>query len=201
MPTIHTIGDSHSWFGWKDIKEFHVKINHLGPRLMHSFARDKEKLVDSRIYSGLGRNDTVIYCFGEIDCRCHIAKHVSNGNHHEIITDLCSRYVDSVLHMTRYYEHEIKTAIYSVVPPIRNYGKNQNLDFPFLGSDSERLEWHRFMNHTLRRLCSQNSIVFFDVTQEYEDEHGFLKDELSDGICHVNPPDGIIRIANQLGLH
>lgn len=40
---IHTFGDSHSWFAWKDLilQNVNVKINHLGPHLMYSFGKHK----------------------------------------------------------------------------------------------------------------------------------------------------------------
>lgn len=62
--TVHTVGDSHSDRGWgSDI----VK-HHIGPKLCHTFGKNQLNLVDLRTF-GMENDDTIIFCFGEIDCR------------------------------------------------------------------------------------------------------------------------------------
>ena len=199
---IHTVGDSHSMFGWKDVDQSLVKINHIGPKLMYTFSRDREKVVTRSVYSSIRAGDFLIYCFGEIDCRCHVAKHVSSDiDHIKIINQLSSDYTDAVQYMSsKYMQQGAKPAVYSIVPPIRKLEGVSNSEFPFLGSDHERLQYHRYMNERLRSLCSERDIMFFDVTRKYEDSDGYLIPEKSDRKCHISDPQGIIETLQEMGL-
>lgn len=93
---IHTYGDSHAWFGWRDVKITRVSINRLGPRLMYSFGSSGEIIVNSK---NITNGDSVIFCFGEIDCRCHIHKFVNpnKSNVKEIIENVASLYIQTVI--------------------------------------------------------------------------------------------------------
>ncbi len=200
--TIHTVGDSHSWFGWKDIKGLSININHIGPKLMYTFSKDREKVVSTSIYNSINKGDILLYCFGEIDCRCHISKHVTSENDYTTIIDRLSiAYVEAVRYMhDNYMPQETRTAIYSVVPPIRKLDGGNNSEYPFLGSDQERLQYHRYMNERLRMLCSENDVTFVDIVNKYEDSDGYLIPEKSDRICHINDPQGIIDTIQEIGL-
>ncbi len=66
---IHTVGDSHSHCAWPD----YVIPHHLGAILCYSFGKEKLERCDLRELD-IEDGDTVIFCFGEIDCRCHIHK-------------------------------------------------------------------------------------------------------------------------------
>lgn len=54
---IHTIGDSHSRFGWEGIG---INIHHIGPKLCYSVGRDGLNLIEY----GVSEGDTVVFCFG-----------------------------------------------------------------------------------------------------------------------------------------
>jgi hypothetical protein len=69
--SIHTVGDSHSYYGWSGIIH-----HHLGAVLCYSFGKEKLNKCDIRNFD-IKDGDTVIFCFGEIDCRCHIHKHIT----------------------------------------------------------------------------------------------------------------------------
>jgi hypothetical protein len=145
---IHTVGDSHSMFGWKDISPSLVKINHIGPKLMHTFSRDREKVITHSVYNSIREGDIIVYCFGEIDCRCHVQKHVNKDvSYIDIINRLSIAYVDAIEYMhNNYMPRGARTAIYSIVPPIRKLDGEDSHEFPFLGSDRERLQYYRYMN-------------------------------------------------------
>ena len=76
MVIIHTIGDSHSSFGWKTINN--VKIHHIGAKLCYSFG--KKGFDDYNILQEIECGEVVVFCFGEVDCRCHIIKQITKEN-------------------------------------------------------------------------------------------------------------------------
>ena len=77
--SIHTIGDSHSSFGLTGIIQ-----HHLGPVLCYSFGKEKLNRCDIRKFN-IKDGDTIVFCFGEIDCRCHIHKHITETTRYQDI--------------------------------------------------------------------------------------------------------------------
>jgi len=82
--TVHTFGDSHSHYGFKKINN--IKINWIGPMLCYTLGN---KGLDGLNISNfdVNENDTVIFCFGEIDCRAHIYRFVNETTTYEEIID------------------------------------------------------------------------------------------------------------------
>ena len=88
---IHTIGDSHSENGWNGV----VK-HHLGPLLCYSFGKEKLYRCDIRKFN-IKDGDTIVFCLGEIDCRCHINKHITNTTtYQDIINNIVDDYFDAI---------------------------------------------------------------------------------------------------------
>ena len=90
---IHTIGDSHSMqmHGWEGV------INHhCGPILCYSFGMQKLDRIDIRNFN-INDGDTIIFSLGEIDCRCHIQKHISpNKTYQNIIDEIVNNYFEAI---------------------------------------------------------------------------------------------------------
>lgn len=188
---IYTFGDSHSKFGWERIDG--VVYNHIGPKLMFNFRKDIFKFVN------MSDEDSLVFCFGEIDVRCHIKKHVIDDNYQDLITNMCNTYISEILKIKK--EHNIKSVhIYSVTPTRRVdskepynitcatyqvYNKEKAEPFPFIGSDSERKNYTLFINSELNKLAQQNNLGFINVYQDYIDKDGYLNMNLSDGTVHI----------------
>jgi hypothetical protein len=192
MITIHTYGDSHAsnYGGWGDIKNENIKINvnHIEGKLAFSFGRDKMQVVNN-VNSG----DVVIFCFGEIDCRCHINKYEPNWK--ESIDTLVQSYVENI-HRNVMGIDGLRTCVYNVVPPLERENP-LNLwtevwavenGVPATGTDEDRKKYTEYMNSKLKEYCEKYSYLFFDVYEKYSDENGFLKRELSDTNCHIKNP-------------
>jgi hypothetical protein len=184
---IHTFGDSHAsntHSGWKDCNN--IQAHHIGPILCHSFGKEKLNRCDINKF-GLNNDDSVIFCFGEIDCRCHIYKHITDVKSYEmIIDDLIYNYIDAI--KKNLYNCKIKLkhiCIYNVVPPVNKYNTQENKDYPYLGSDEERKQYVLYFNKCLKKKCQENNWIFFDVYDYYIDNNGFLNKEFSDGHVHI----------------
>ena len=185
--SIHTFGDSHAssvYSGWRDCNN--IKAHHLGPVLCYSFGKENLKRCDIREF-GIEDNDSIVFCFGEIDCRCHIHKHITSVKSYKMIIDeIVNDYIDAIKINLDNCNVKLKNiCIYNVVPPVQKYNTKENLQYPYLGSDEERKGYILYFNKCLREKCEENNWIFFDVYNSYCDNNGYLSKELSDGSVHI----------------
>jgi hypothetical protein len=183
--SIHTIGDSHSYYGWNGV------INHhLGPVLCYSFGKDILNRCDIRDYN-IVNGDTIVFCLGEIDCRCHIHKHITDiCSYQDIINNIVDNYFEAIKINVTLSQIKLKNVcVYNVVPPIQRHNTYENPEFPYLGTDEERKSYVLYFNKKIQEKCIENEYIFFDIYDKYIDENGFLRKNLSDDIVHIR--DGI----------
>ena len=165
---IHTIGDSHSQSGWgTDVNQHWLK-----DKLCYSVGRDG---IDISTY-GINEGDIVIFCFGEIDCRCHVHKHQN-------IDFIIKKYFEAINNLSL---KNIKICIYNVPPPCKkNDDTYDDPNYPFLGTNEERKGYYLYFNKKLKETCEEYGYIFFDIYDKYTDENGFLNKEMSDGHVHI----------------
>jgi hypothetical protein len=193
---IHTFGDSHACNGWDGIPDL---ITHtLGPKLCFSIGRDGINIKDGY---DVKNGDTVIFCFGEIDCRCHIHKHITRTNNYkQIIDDIVDNYFAKIRIAVDGFD-DLKISIYNVVPPVQSFNTKNNPKYPFLGKDHQRKTYVLYFNEKLQEKCIEYNFLFFNIYDKYADNDGYLKKSLSDKMVHIR--DGVyIRefIANKMNL-
>lgn len=182
--TIHTFGDSHSSFGFKDCNN--IKVHWLGPILCYSFGKNFNRCNINNY--GIKNNDSVIFCFGEIDCRCHIHKHITTTKSYKIIIDeIIDNYINAIKINLENCKVKLKNiCIYNIVPPTQKYNTYENPDYPYNGSDEERKSYILYFNDSLKEKCKVNNWIFFDIYNKYCDNNGYLNKKLSDGNVHIN---------------
>ena len=186
---IHTFGDSHSsdvysHWGKINIADVKIKCHHIGGKLMFTFGRRGLNLLNIKDYE-VEEDDVVIFCFGEIDCRNHVHKHITKDKSFKNVIELTvHNYFNAIRENVSQYNN-LKTCIYNVVPPNRYQKQCPNTPFPYLGSDIERKTYYIYMNEKLKELCKKNNYFYFDIYNESCDEEGFLKKEFSDGNVHL----------------
>ena len=145
--TIHTFGDSHSYHGWRS----EVIVHHLGPVLCYSFGNEKLNRCDIRNFN-IKEGDTVIFCFGEIDCRCHIHKYITDEiTYQNIIDNIIKNYFDAIELNISTLQIKLKNVcVYNVVPPVEKHNTIENPDYPYLGTDEERKQYYMYFNEKLK---------------------------------------------------
>jgi hypothetical protein len=180
--SIHTIGDSHSGSGWYGIIQ-----QSLGPLLCYTFGNKKLNICDIRNFN-IKDGDTIIFCLGEIDCRCHIHKHITDTRtYQDIINDIVDNYFDAIHLNVSVAQIKLKNVcVYNVVPPVQIYNTWENIDYPFLGTDNERKEYVLYFNKKIKEKCIEKEYIFFDIYNNYIDNNGFLRKDLSDGNVHIS---------------
>ena len=194
--SIYTIGDSHSCNGWNEIIQ-----HHLGPVLCYNFGKERLNRCDIRNFN-MKDGDTIIFCLGEIDCRCHIHKHITNIiTYKDIINNIVNNYFKAIELNIAISQIKFKNiCVYNVVPPIQKYNTNENPDYPYLGTDEERKKYVLYFNEKLKEKCIENKYIFFNIYDKYIDEYGFLRKDLSDGNVHIGNGIYISNFINEYKL-
>jgi hypothetical protein len=200
--TIHTVGDSHARFGWSAIPG--VSANHIGAILCHSFGREGRGRVDIRGL-GLRDGDSVIFCMGEIDSRCHVNRQSERQgvSFRDIIDALVEAYMIAIADNVAGLDVSLRcVGVYNIVPSVEFHTvvQHANPDFPQVGTDEERREYVMYFNYRLRVECAKRGFLFVDVFAPYADARGFLRKEYSDDSVHIADPCHIMAFLVAHGL-
>lgn len=123
-------------------------------------------------------DDTVVWLFGEVDCRCHLRRVADRGGHDvdDVVAILAKRYVRRIaLYPGRH-------VVCSVVPAA---DVDMNRDYPTYGDIHQRVYVTRKFNEFLACRCLRNGIAFCDYHAAFATPGGWLDASLSDGNVHV----------------
>lgn len=128
-----------------------------------------------------------IYCFGEIDVRCHIHKQVTvyNRDIDEIISTLVDKYFDFIL------STNANIAVCGVVPTAKITGQEHKLmdtinsKYPFVGSDYDRKIYTQKLNGYIMHKCLKENKIYIDMYADYHMD-GFLNPDLAGDLIHVS---------------
>ena len=184
---IYSFGDSHADYSFRNVINDENQRVALGPVTMHRVRRDKLDFLDSyKTHRDVDfdKDSFVVFCFGEIDIRCHIKKQIEiqGKKENEVINNLISEYVNYISRQKKIFK---KIGILSITPPASVVWASQNNDYPFMGTDYDRARYTIKANGILKKMCAENDISFIDVHRKYSDEKGMLIRELSDGGVHI----------------
>lgn len=190
MIVLHTYGDSHASFhgSWTaiDIDGVQILTNWLGPKLMYSFGRDKQIVIRP---SQIKPKDYILFCYGEIDCRCHVNLYEPNWK--ESIDKMVEEYFINIANNV--LGLDVRVCVYNVPPMLErsdseiiwaNEANSKDM-LPIKGSNEQRKKYALYMNTKLKEYCGKNGYIFFDVYDKYTNSSGFLDVKLSDGNCHI----------------
>ncbi len=204
---IFILGDSHTeeFIGIPDIK-----LVHMGSVTMHRVGRDS---LDTQKLFSLGcdayaldyanpryafasplgpdeielirkgelpvqEGDAIVYALGQIDAGWHINGQAQQQNRsaEEVIDDVIHAFMNSITRVP--YAINI---VYSITPPI---------DFPitppYQGSLEERIQITKYFNQRLKQACEIYDFEFLDVYDDYANEQGSLRPELSRSDHHIH---------------
>ena len=93
---IHIFGDSHANFNFSNSKYTNILNHYQNSITMNRVGRDNLNFINFINYN-IKNNDIIIYQFGEVDCRCHIARQLLLGRVlDDIINELVTNYINSI---------------------------------------------------------------------------------------------------------
>lgn len=184
-------GDSHSSMGWPfgdpDLLPLELTQHYYGPLLCYTLGKSQWQVMDISLYDDVEDGSVCIFCFGEIDCRCHVKKHITEENtYQKIIDNLVFNYLETVKLNIEKTGKKVTTYIYNVVPPSKETEVSAvQKEFPFVGTDEERRSYTLYFNQKLKEMCPDYGFKFFDVYDYYATPEGFLNRDLSDTNVHI----------------
>lgn len=190
---IYIYGDSHANLSFKNLPLPHRKF-YENSVTMFRVGRDKsimkfdkEGIINDA--SDPSRRILISITYGEIDCRCHINRQINlQRDEDDIICELVNKYIDAIIDNTTGLDAKI--VVVGVIPPTKRSdyehlnGKITN-DFPFLGSDQDRVRYTQKTNRLLEELSKKNNFIYFNPYLHYTRDDGTLKYELSDNTVHL----------------
>jgi hypothetical protein len=192
---IHALGDSHAIATFGGISS--VTTYHVGPVTMY---RAGHGGVLPEIVGGLGLQpeDVVIFCFGEIDVRCHVKMQSERQgmDPEDVLRELATSYLTKIATLDLNYA---LPAVLAVVPPVPA-NRAVNPRFPVVGTDAERSSYTIMLNRRLIAESVARGVQFVDIYTPYADASGMLRPELSDGCVHLRDPEGVRHILAALEL-
>ncbi len=183
---IYIYGDSHAFFSFNNLNLNHVNL-HCSSITMYRIGRDNMIIHFDK--NMIKPNDTIVLVYGEVDCRCHIQRQINLGkNEDDIIHELVYNYITTIKNNT--IDMNINIIIVGVIPPTKqNDYESRNgpimHEFPFIGSDEDRVRFTSKVNQLLKELSIQNNYVYFNPYDFYTRSDGTLKYELSDKLVHI----------------
>lgn len=198
---IHTFGDSHAGeTGQADVNiglsgfsdkcksngwPLSVKHHHLGAVICNSFGTKGLKLVDVSNFD-LKEGDTLVFSFGEIDCRCHVYKHVSESKtYKDVIDRLINNYFNAIkANLDRLKVNLKNVCVYNIPPPSKKHDCPE-IDTPYVGTDEERRLAYLYFNKLLNEKCQEHKYIFIDIYDKYTNEEGFIIRDITDGWVHI----------------
>jgi hypothetical protein len=195
-PTELWLGDSHSIFLNKEYASGVLTrapegqlVWHLGPRLMHSIARNgfppkvERRVRLLRRFSRPGSIVPVVVT-GEIDVRCHLVRHSSDPDFN---FDFVADYVRNVRGLA---ERLGAPMVVVAVPPPPSVDCPRNPEFPIQGSIAERITVFGDLREALIKAVANTSgrprVLLLDATDLLVDGTGEFRSDLTDDGCHTN---------------
>ena len=153
------------------------------------FRIGRDNIIINYDKDNIKKGDTIVLSYGEVDCRCHIQRQVNTGiNEDDVINELVNNYFKTIKNNT--IDIDAKIIIVAVIPPTRQYDCERILgpilhEFPFVGSDEDRVRYTNKVNTLLEKLSIINNYIYFNPYSYYERPDGTLKHELSDLNVHL----------------
>lgn len=200
MSTIHTIGDSHCAFSFRGsddedailypreegLLKVPLVIHYLGSKTMHSFGING---CEEKFLEGIKEGDFLVFCFGEIDVRCHIynQEHEKGRVLDEVLSVLVDNYESQILSISK--NLKVQPVIFGITPPVRELTVD---GYPSVGPFEERVAYTKRLNKRLEQVAKEKGILYFDVFDEYSLDDGTMNMKYSDNQMHIGQNFNIV---------
>ena len=186
---IYIYGDSHAAITFKGLPLDHKNYSRSSVTLFR-IGRDKT-IINFDPNEVTGKNDIVVLCWGEVDCRCHIQRQINSGKDEDtVITELITAYSETLRTTLTNTVKAAQIILVAVIPPTKQNDYERihgpiTHEFPFIGTDEDRVRFTRKINTQLQELASTHGYTFFNPYDYYTLPDGTLHHALSDTMVHI----------------
>lgn|GEM_PF-713777 len=172
---IHCIGDSHVsvFTGVDEVKDNcgtlpFFRTYWLGPQTAYNVMK-KASVIEGIVKEQADKGDSVLLCFGEIDCRTHLVRQAELQGRPlpEVVKDCVESYVRIFERVGRYGHRLIAWN----VPP-SSFGNWSYGAYPTYGSCAQRNEATKIFNGLLRKYCESIGATYISVYSRLLDKDG-----------------------------
>lgn len=195
---LFIFGDSHARFNFKNLSIPNINLSE-NSITMHRIGRDNIIINFNPEFNST--DNVFILCYGEVDCRCQIAKQVALGrDKYEICKSLIENYFNTIKNNIKNYKSII---IVSVTPPMARklfediHGPITH-KYPMLGDDEERVENTKIVNSLLEEYCKLYGFTFLNISDFYSDHDGTLSFNYSDTLVHIEQNEYILEKVSEI---
>lgn len=166
----YVIGDSHvSIFSGQDglyLPDLlpHFRTYNVSARLAYNFGKKDHPVTVAvdKAMKDIPVGSPVIFSFGEIDCRCHVWKHVASSNLDAVVDEIVSRYTKGLeRQMSRGFN------VYALLPHAIKYKIAEDIESA-VGTWAQITEASKIFNEKMKKWNENQCISLFDWTYNYE---------------------------------
>jgi hypothetical protein len=165
-------------------------VMHVGPRVMYSIAREGLPTAALRVLGMVSRTRRASeivwgFSFGEIDVRCHLVPRMSDP---EAALSFVPAYLQHLQDATALAG--ARRAIVLIPPPESDVYPDQ-IGFPVVGTLAERIDASHALRDAMVKAAANlpgdgATISLIDITDEFSDERGAMREDLTYDGLHAN---------------
>jgi len=184
MYKIHVIGDSYSQRFEGDVFINHFLQGATAYNLINNNSSTQSKKKLFNIIFNLNKNDNIMLCFGEIDIKSHIFKHLSEYKDLNDAIEKCvnnyTQCIEEILYLG--YKNLI---VFGVVPTTPKWEANNHTIF---GTEEERNKATEYFNVLLEQFCKKNNIKFVSIFYYLINEgYKSIAKSYQEDMVHIKP--------------
>lgn len=215
---ICAIGDSHILFGLKSPNDFwentkyierdvtisekvaklNIFLKWIGSKTLHG-ASSVNFMPDVLFDLDMSSLDALMFSFGEIDIRWHIAKQslLQNMSVEKIIEILVLRFFNTLSDLKKkLISFNGLWLILAPIPPIKKkvdrklelpYVDEPYVELPFYGSIEERASINKLLIQTYEKYCPLYGFILFDPYVPFKNSDNTLQEQYASDAIHLEP--------------
>jgi hypothetical protein len=157
----------------------------IGPATAYQL-ETKKYIIDDIIKKHYKDDDSVLFCFGEVDVRAHLIKQMNLQNRpiDDIVKECVDRYFDVILH---YKNSGINCIVWGV---IGSWHESKYYTGPSFGTCVERNKVSEKFNNYIEELCKLHNVgfvsIFYDMINENYETNPYYLDNWPGSHMHLS---------------